>query len=91
VEDDAADELDVEMTHMEASRNYGERFGEEVVEGGALVEAFLELDGLSGEADIGEGLELRFEVVDGGEDRPHGLHLALVFGAGRLWRGRRRC
>ena len=85
MEDDAADELDVEVTHMEEAAagfaDDGEGFGEEVLEGGALGEAFAEFDGFGGEVDIGEGGQVGLEVVDGGDEGLHGLDLALVFGA----------
>ena len=85
VQHHAADQLDVEVAHVEDApagfADYREGFDQQVVEGGALGEFFLEFDGLGGEIDVGECLELRFEVVDGGDDRPHGLDFALVLGA----------
>ena len=58
----------------------GEGFDEQVVEGGALGDSFLEFDGFRGEIDIGEGLELRLQVVDGGDRGPQRLDVALVLG-----------
>jgi hypothetical protein len=68
VQDDAADQLHVEVAHVEEAAasfaDHGESFDEQVVEGRALGQLFLELDGFGGEVDIGELLDVRFQVVD---------------------------
>ena len=45
---------------------------------------FLEFDGFGGQIDIGKLLDVRFEIVDGGDDGLNGLDFALVFGAKNL-------
>ena len=70
---DAADQLDVEVAHVEEAAaglaDDGKGFDEQVVEGRALGQFFLELDGFGGEIDIGELLDGRLEVVDGRDKR----------------------
>ena len=88
VQDDAADQLHVEVAHMQDTpagfADDGEGFNEQIVERGALGDFFLEFDGLGGKVDIGEGLELRFQFVNGGNSRPKRFYFALVFGAENL-------
>src|ERR1022692_2335962 len=88
VEDDAADQLHVEVAHVEEAAagfaDHGEGFDEQVVEGRALGQFFLEFDGFGGQVDIGELLDGRFQVVDCGDDGLDGLDFALVFGAKNL-------
>ena len=56
VQHHAADQLHVEMAHVEEAAaglaDHGEGFDEQVVEGGALGDSLFELDGLGGEVDI---------------------------------------
>ena len=63
VEHHAADELDVEVPHVEdAAAGFaddGEGFDQEVVERGAAGESFFEFDGFGGEIDVGELLDAR--------------------------------
>jgi len=88
VQDDAADQLHVEVAHIEEAAagfaDHGEGFDEQVVEGRALGQFFLEFDGLGGQVDVGKLLDVRLEVVDGGDDRLNGLDFPLVFGAKNL-------
>ena len=88
VQDDAADQLHVEMTHVQEAAagfaHHGEGFDQEVVQRRALSEFFLEFDGLGGEIDIRERLDARLEVVDSRDERHHGLDFTLVFGAKNL-------
>ena len=88
VQDDAADQLHVEVAHVEEAAagfaDHGEGFDEQVVEGRALGQFYLEFDGFGGQVDIGELLDGRFQVVDGGDDGLNGLDFALVFGAKNL-------
>ena len=91
LQDDAADQLHVEVTHVEEAAagfaDHGEGFDEQVVEGRALGQFFLEFDGFGGQIDIGELLDGRFQVVDCCDDGLDGLDFALVFGAKKPWPG----
>ena len=88
VQDDAADQLHVEVAHVEEAAagfaDYGEGFDEQVVKGRALGQLFLEFDGFGGQIDIGKLLDGGFQVVDSGDDRLNGLDFAFVFGAKNL-------
>ena len=68
VQDHAADQLDIEMPHVEhAATHFADHrkgFFENVVERRALSETLLEIDGLSGQIDVGKFLERGFEGVD---------------------------
>ncbi len=85
MQDDAADQLDVEVAHVQdAAAGFaddGEGFDQDVVEGGALGEFLLEFNGLRGQFGVGELLDGGFALVDGGDERPNPLDLALVLGA----------
>ena len=85
VQHHAADQLDVEMAHVEHAAagfaDHGEGLDQQVVERGALGDPFFEFDGLGGEVDIGQLAHLRLEIVDGGHRGPHLFDLALSFGA----------
>ena len=85
VQHHAADQLDVEMAHVEDAAagfaDHGEGFDQQVVEGGALGDFFFEFDGLGGQVDIRQLAHGGFEVADGGHRGQHRLDLALVFGA----------
>ena len=85
VQHHAADQLHVEMAHVEEAAagfaDHGEGFDQEVVESRALGDFFLELDGLGGEIDIRQLAHGRLEVVDGRHRGQHGFDLALGFGA----------
>ena len=88
VQHDAADQLDVEMPHVEnAAAGFahgGERRNQNIVERGALRDLLLEGDGLRGQFLIGELLHARLHVVDGRDQRAHRLDVALVLGAENL-------
>src|SRR6202167_4284785 len=88
VQDDAADQLHVEVAHVEEAAaslaDYGESLDEQVVERRSLGQLFLEFDGFGGQIDIGKLLDLRLEVVDGGDDGLNGLDFAFVLGAKNL-------
>ena len=79
---DAADQLDVEVAHVEdAAAGFaddGEGFDQKIVERCALRDAFFEFNGFGGEIDVGELLQGRLEIVDCGDDRTHRLDFALV-------------
>ncbi len=72
VQDDAADQLDVEMPHVEdAAAGFaadGEGFDQQIVERCAVGDALLEFDGFGGQIDIGELLDRGFQIVDSGDD-----------------------
>ena len=61
VQDDAADQLHVEMAHVEEAAagfaDYGKGFDEQVVQRRALGQFFLEFDGFGGQIDIGKLLD----------------------------------
>ena len=81
----AADQLDVEMPHVENAAagfaDHGEGFDQQIVERRALRQSFFEFNRFRGQIDVGELLHRRFEIVDCGDDRTHRLDLALVLGA----------
>src|ERR1700678_3192959 len=100
MEDHAADHLDVEVAHADGASagfaNYGEGFGEDLVEddffggdafvGGSNVferggDAGAEFGGLGGEVGVGKLGEGLFEAVDLGEDGEHALDGTFVGGA----------
>ena len=68
VQDHAADQLDVEVPHVEhAAAGFaddGKGLDEEIVERGAVGDALAELDGLRPELFVGEGLDAGLERVD---------------------------
>ena len=83
VEDDAADELDVEVPHVQhAAAGFahdGERFGDQVVERRRrLASRCAELGGLASELVVGQALGLGFLGIDLGDERPNALQLAVV-------------
>ena len=84
MQNDAADELDVEVPHVEDAAAGlaadGEGFDQQVVERLAVGDALLEFDGFLGEFGVGELLEPGFEIVDGGDDWTHPLDFAFVPG-----------
>ena len=63
VQDHAADQLHIEVAHVEdAAAGFaddGEGFDQEVVERGAVGELFFEFDGFGGQIDVGELLHAR--------------------------------
>ena len=77
MQDHAADQLDVEMAHVEDAAAGlaadGEGFDQQVVERFAVGDALLEFDGFGGQFGVGELLDLGLEIVDGRDDRTHRL------------------
>ena len=85
VEDDSADELDVEVAHpcrpAGGLPDDGEGLGQDVIQGSALGELFLEFGGFRPELPVGQGLDTGLEVVDDGDERLDPFESALVIGA----------
>ncbi len=85
MEDHAADQLHIEMAHIElAARHfpaYGKGFWQNVVEGLARCKPFLEVLGFVGKGLIGKGSQSRLQPVDLLHDRPNGLDFTIVFTA----------
>jgi hypothetical protein len=92
VEHDAADQLHVEVPHVQRPAaglaNDGKGLGQEVVEGLALSEPVAELDGPRPELLVGECLNVRFFGVDLGDERADSFQLTLVLGADDLRKDR---
>ena len=82
MEDDAPEDLDVEVAHLEGPPgglpDAGEGLDEDVVEGRSLGELFLEFGGLGAQLVVREGVDAGFELVDGGNDRADLLQVAFV-------------
>ncbi len=85
VQNHAADQLDIEMAHVQNAAagfaNHREGFDQKVVERGAAGQFFLEFNCFGGQIDVGKLLHRGLEIVDCGDDRTHRLDLALVSGA----------
>ena len=85
VQDDAADELDVEGTQPQdpggGLPHRGEGLGQKVVQGLLPVEALLELCGLGPEPGVGQGPVFGLQDVNGVHQGRQALELALVFTA----------
>ena len=85
---DAADELHVEVPHVQhtaaALADYGEGLRQEVVEGLASAEPKPEFGGLPAELFVGELLDLRLFCVDRGDQRAQTLQVTLVLRADDL-------
>ena len=85
VEHGAADQLDVEVPHVEhAAAGFaddGEGFGQQVVEDLAVGEPLAELGGLAAQLRVGQRLNRRLQGVDLGHDRAHALQFTIVLGA----------
>ncbi len=71
-------------TRRPASRTTANASDEQVVERLAVGDALAELVGLAAELFVGEGLDLRFERADLGDQRPEPLDLTLVLRADDL-------
>ena len=82
VEHHAADQLDVEMAHVEDAAaglaDHREGWNQQVVERGALSDFLFEFNCLSGQVDIGEFAKLRFQSGDCRHRGQHGFHFAFV-------------
>jgi hypothetical protein len=85
VQDDAAYELHVEVPHLEdAAAGFaddGERVGQHIVERFPLFEALPELGRLPAQLLVGEGLDLWFFRVDGGDEWAQPFQVTLVLRA----------
>ena len=85
VQHHAADQLHVEMAHVDEAAagfaDHGEGFDQQVVDGGALRDVFFESDGFGGQIDVRQLAELGLELVDGSHRGQHAFDLALVLGA----------
>ena len=81
----AADQLDVEMPHVEhpPSRftNHRESVGQQIVERLALIGALAQVGGTPAEVGIAEGADRRFPIVDLRQRRLHTLEIPLVLRA----------
>ena len=84
MQDGAADELHVEVPHVQNAASGlaadGERFNQQVIQRLAVGDPLLEFHGFLGEFGVGELLESGFEVVDGGDKRAEPLNFAFVPG-----------
>ena len=84
MQDGSADELDIEVPHVQdAAAGFaanGEGLDQQVVERLAVCDALLEFDGFLGEFGVGELLESGFEIVDGGDNWTEPLNFAFVPG-----------
>jgi len=84
----AADELDVEVPHVEdAAAGFaddGKSFDKQIVQGFAVGYAFAEFDGLRTELVVGKRLNLRLEGVDLQNERAEPLDFTLVLRADDL-------
>ena len=84
VQNHAADQLDVEVTHTHrtAGRVPADREGldQDRIDLGAVGQALAELVAFRAKGIVGERLELRFERVDGNHVRLKSLDVALVLG-----------
>ena len=88
MEHGAADQLDVEVPHVEhaAARLADDRkgLGQQVVERLAVSEARPELDGFCAKLLVGKRLNGRLECTDLAHDRTQFLQIAFVLGANYL-------
>ena len=88
VQDDAADELHVEVPHVEHAAaglaHDGERLGQQIVERLALGQPVAEFRRLRAELVVAERLDARLERVHFAHDRAQTLQLAFVLGTDDL-------
>jgi uncharacterized protein (TIGR03437 family) len=84
VQDNTADQLHVEVPHVENAAAgfaaHGEGLDQQVVERLAVGDPLLEFHGFLGQVGVGELLELRFDIVDGGDKWTEPLNFAFVPG-----------
>ncbi len=84
VQDHSADQLHIEMPHVQdAPARFaadGEGFDQQVIERFAIGDALLEFDGFLGEFGVGKLLDRRLEIVNGGDDWTDPLNFAFVPG-----------
>ena len=85
VQDHAADELHIEMPHIEHAAGHlpadGEGFREDIVEGRSGLQALLEFLGFVREGFVGKGRQAGFQAVDALDNRHERLDFAIVFAA----------
>ena len=85
VQHDAADELHIEVPHVQDAAaslaDDREGLGQQVLDRLALGQALAELDGLAAELFVREPLGLGFFRIDLGDERPDAFQLAVVRGA----------
>jgi hypothetical protein len=88
VERDAADELNIEMPHVQhtpaAFAAHGKGFYKDIVETGAVGDALLKILSFGRKFLIRELLHARLQVVDCRDDWPYPFDLAIMFGAKNL-------
>ena len=82
MEDHAANQLNVEVPHVERAAaglaDDGEGFRQEIVERFPFAETLAEFGGPGADLFVGKRLDGRFEGVDVRDDRPQPLELTLV-------------
>ena len=82
VQDGAADELDVEVPHVQHAAaglaHDGEGFGHQVVDGFAVGDPLTELGRFAAKLLVGQRLDCRFEGVDLRDDRTQTFQFAVV-------------
>ena len=85
VKDHAANQLHVEMAHVEDAAagfaDHGKGFDQEVVERSALSDSFFEFNSFSGQVDIGKFAKSRLQSGDFRDHGQHALDFTLVFGS----------
>ena len=88
MQDDAADQLHVEVPHVEDAAagfaDCGKGFGQQIVERRAVRDSLFEINRFGGKIVIRELLHRRLQIVDGRDDRTHRLDFALVASAENL-------
>ncbi len=84
VEDHAADDLDIERAHPDGAAGGlagdGERFDQDVIQGGALAELVLEFGGLGAKLVVRQLLDAGFDLVRGGHVRLELFQVPFVLG-----------
>ncbi|EKD40736.1 MAG: hypothetical protein ACD_74C00213G0003 [uncultured bacterium] len=92
MEDDAADELHIEMPHAQNPPGRlpadGKGLGQQAVEGYSGGEPLFEEHGLRHQGSVIELLDLRLQLVDRRHQRLNGLENPFVFGAKNLFQNR---
>src|SRR5262249_22721024 len=88
MQDDSADQLLVEVPHVENAvaglAHDGEGFDQDIVQCGALGEPCFEVDGFGGQLGVGKLLDFLLQRVHGCNPGPEGLNIALVLRAENL-------
>ena len=85
MENHAADQLHIEMPHVQLAAGHlaadGEGLGQNIVQGLPGLQALLELLGLVREGLIGEWRQAGFQAIDPLDNRADGLDFTIVFTA----------